>query len=177
MLPTRYSFGLNVDLFETNVLNLAVVVGIVVTVVGDALRTLLDQRRQVILSILQEADQKAKDSQKRLADAQRAVEIARLLGQEIRTKAIHTVEQERLIRKKQLEDDFQRLQERRSQSIQLARQQAIQSVVTEVAQLAVTSAENILLESLGPQGPIYSKQKDLNEIHMRKTFHQLKVEV
>jgi F-type H+-transporting ATPase subunit b len=168
---------LNTNLFETNVLNLAVVVGIVVTVVGDALRTLLDQRRQVILSMLQEADKKARDSQKRLEDARRAVEMARLLAQEIRTQATQVIEQESLIRQKQLEEDFQRLQERRSQSIVLARQQAIQSVVNEVSQLAVASAENILLDALGPNGKIYLKQKDLNEIHVRESFYKLKVEV
>jgi F-type H+-transporting ATPase subunit b len=177
MLPIRYSFGLNTNLFETNVLNLAVVVGIVVTVVGDALRTLLDQRRQVILSMLQEADKKARDSQKRLEDARRAVEMARLLAQEIRTQATQVIEQESLIRQKQLEEDFQRLQERRSQSIVLARQQAIQSIVNEVSQLAVASAENILLDALGPNGKIYLKQKDLNEIHMRENFYKLKVEI
>jgi F-type H+-transporting ATPase subunit b len=177
MLPIRYSFGLNTNLFETNVLNLAVVVGIVVTVVGDALRTLLDQRRQVILSMLQEADKKARDSQKRLEDARRAVEMARLLAQEIRTQATQVIEQESLIRQKQLEEDFQRLQERRSQSIVLARQQAIQSVVNEVSQLAIASAENILLDALGPNGKIYLKQKDLNEIHVRESFYKLKVEV
>jgi F-type H+-transporting ATPase subunit b len=177
MLPIRYSFGLNTNLFETNVLNLAVVVGIVVTVVGDALRTLLDQRRQVILSMLQEADKKARDSQKRLEDARRAVEMARLLAQEIRTQATQVIEQESLIRQKQLEEDFQRLQERRSQSIVLARQQAIQSIVNEVSQLAVASAENILLDALGPNGKIYLKQKDLNEIHVRESFYKLKVEV
>jgi F-type H+-transporting ATPase subunit b len=177
MLPIRYSFGLNTNLFETNVLNLAVVVGIVVTVVGDALRTLLDQRRQVILSMLQEADKKARDSQKRLEDARRAVEMARLLAQEIQTQATQIIEQESLIRQKQLEEDFQRLQERRSQSIVLARQQAIQSVVNEVSQLAVASAENILLDALGPNGKIYLKQKDLNEIHVRESFYKLKVEV
>jgi F-type H+-transporting ATPase subunit b len=177
MLPIRYSFGLNINLLETNVLNLAVVVRIVVTVVGDALQTLLNQRRQVILSMLQEADKKARDSQKRLEDARRAVEMARLLAQEIRTQATQVIEQESLIRQKQLEEDFQRLQERRSQSIVLARQQAIQSVVNEVSQLAVASAENILLDALGPNGKIYLKQKDLNEIHVRESFYKLKVEV
>jgi hypothetical protein len=45
LLTMRYGFGFNTDIFETNVLNLAVVVAIVVTVVGDAVATLLDQRR------------------------------------------------------------------------------------------------------------------------------------
>ena len=177
MLPIRYSFGLNINLLETNVLNLAVVVRIVVTVVGDALQTLLNQRRQVILSMLQEADKKAKDSQKRLKDARRAVEMARLLAQEIQTQATQIIEQESLIRQKQLKEDFQRLQKKRSQSIMLARQQTIQSIVNEVSQLAVTSAENILLDALRPNGKIYLKQKDLNEIHIRENFYKLKVEI
>ena len=67
----RQGFGFNTDLFETNVLNLAVVVGIVVTVVGDAVQSLLDQRRQNILSTLAEADKKAREAQKRLEEAQK----------------------------------------------------------------------------------------------------------
>ena len=103
MLPIRYSFGLNINLLETNVLNLAVVVRIVVTVVGDALQTLLNQRRQVILSMLQEADKKAKDSQKRLKDARRAVEMARLLAQEIQTQATQIIEQESFLKKNEID--------------------------------------------------------------------------
>jgi F0F1-type ATP synthase membrane subunit b/b' len=59
----RQGFGIKTDLFETNILNLRVVLGIVVTFVGDALRTLLDQRKQIILLTLQEVDQKAKEVQ------------------------------------------------------------------------------------------------------------------
>jgi F0F1-type ATP synthase membrane subunit b/b' len=54
----RHGFGFNTNLLETNVLNLRVVVRIVVKVVGESLRELLDQRRQTILSTLQEADKK-----------------------------------------------------------------------------------------------------------------------
>jgi F-type H+-transporting ATPase subunit b len=67
----RHGFGLNTILFETNILNLIVVVRIVVTVVGDALRNLLDQRRKVILSTLQEADKKAREAQNRLEEAKK----------------------------------------------------------------------------------------------------------
>ena len=67
----RNGFGLNTNLFETNVLNLAVVVGVVVTVVGDALSTLLKQRRETILSTLQEADNKAIESKNRLDEAKK----------------------------------------------------------------------------------------------------------
>ena len=39
-------FGFNTNLLETNVLNLAVVLAIVLTYVGDALRGLLENRKQ-----------------------------------------------------------------------------------------------------------------------------------
>jgi F-type H+-transporting ATPase subunit b len=54
----RHGFGFNTNLIETNVLNLRVVVRIVVKVVGDAVKNILDERRQIILSTLQEADKK-----------------------------------------------------------------------------------------------------------------------
>ena len=54
MIPLRQGFGFNTNLIETNVLNLAVVIGVVIKVVGDSLRSLLDQRRSTILSTLQE---------------------------------------------------------------------------------------------------------------------------
>jgi PII-like signaling protein len=58
----RHGFGFNTNLLETNVLNLSVVVRIVVKVVGDALRELLDQRRKAIVSTLTEADKKKRGS-------------------------------------------------------------------------------------------------------------------
>ena len=48
----KYNFGFNTNIIETNVLNLRVVVGIVFTQVGEALKVRLDTRRNIILSIL-----------------------------------------------------------------------------------------------------------------------------
>ena len=108
----RNGFGLNTNLFETNVLNLAVVLGVVIKVVGDSLRSLLDQRRKAILSTLQEADLKAKEAKQRLEAAQRTLEEARLRVQEIRAKAIQTIEREESLMQKQLKKDLCRLRER-----------------------------------------------------------------
>jgi F-type H+-transporting ATPase subunit b len=69
----RHGFGFNTNLLETNVLNLRVVVRIVVKVVGESLRELLDQRRQTILSTLQEADKKKYILQQQLDTAKEAV--------------------------------------------------------------------------------------------------------
>ena len=170
----RQGFGFNTDLFETNILNLTVVVGIVVTFVGDALRNLLDQRRQMILSTLQEVDQKAKEVQQRLKEAQESVETARIRAEEIRSQAVQTIEQENVIIQQILKDDLLRLQERGRQRIQLERQRIIQSIAQQVANMTLKIAEGSLLISFSSQGSGISKQKELNDIHVRETFRQLK---
>jgi F-type H+-transporting ATPase subunit b len=169
----RQGFGVNTNLLETNVLNLAVVIGVVIKVVGDSLRSLLDQRRQAILSTLQEADLKAKEAKERLEAAQRTLEEARIRVQEIRIQTVDAIEREKSIAQQQLERDLNRLRDRRDQSIQLERQRTMQVISHQISTLALNSAENILLNSLGSQGASNSKQKELNEMHVRKTFYQL----
>jgi F-type H+-transporting ATPase subunit b len=169
----RQGFGFNTNLFETNVLNLIVVLGVVVTFVGDALRTLLDQRRKTILSTLQEVDQKAKEVQQRLEDAQKAVEVARNRAQEIRNQAILTVEQENITIQEALKIDLNRIQERGKQRIKMERQRMVQSVAQQVAKITLRIAENTLLMTFSSQRKSRSKQKELNDIHVRETFRQL----
>jgi len=173
MILLRQGFGLNTNLLETNVLNLAVVIGVVVKVVGDSLRSLLDQRRRTILSTLQEADLKAREANQRLEAAQRTLEEARSRVQEIRIQTIQAVEREKSVAQKQLERDLRRLQERRDQAIQLERQRTTQFISYQVSSLALNSAENILLSSLSSQRTSSSKQKELNEMHVRETFCKL----
>jgi len=169
----RQGFGVNTNLLETNVLNLAVVIGVVIKVVGDSLRSLLDQRRQAILSTLQEADLKAKEAKERLETAQRTLEEARLRVQEIRIQTVEAIEREKSMAQKQLERDLNRLRDRRDQAIQLERQRTIQVISRQISDLALNSAENILLRALGSQNSSGLKQKELNEMHVRKTFCQL----
>ena len=75
-IPLGEGVEFNGNILETNIINLAVVVGIVVSFGGDALRSLLESRRQAILSTLQQAEQKAKDAQDRLAEAKAQLEMS-----------------------------------------------------------------------------------------------------
>jgi F-type H+-transporting ATPase subunit b len=169
----RNGFGLNTNLFETNVLNLAVVVGVVVTVVGDALSVLLKERRETILSTLQEADEKAIEAKNRLDEAKKFVEESRISANEIRINAIQIAERESKEVQNQAKSDMRRLQERTQRIIQLERQQTIQIVSQQVADLALTTAENELLKTFGSGNSVRSKHKELNEKHIRETFRKL----
>lgn len=170
----RYGFGFNTDLFETNVLNLAVVVGVVVTVVGDAFRDLLDKRQKNILMTLQEADQKAREALELLREARNSVDKARIRAQEICTQSKESAEREGYSIQAQLKEDLQRITERSYQAIQLEYQRRVQSVVQQVSNLALTAAESKLVTALSNKGPSRQKQKVLNEIHVNDTFFRLK---
>jgi len=172
----RNGFGFNTNLFETNVLNLAVVVGIVVKVVGDAFKNLLDQRRERILLTLQDVDKKANEAKVQLEEAQQKLQAARLSAQEIRTQVVGFAEAEDLLVKKQLKKDLQFLKEKSLQVIQLERQRTMQLISDQVANLALVAAENILLKTFCSGGVLRSKQKELNEVHVYETFIQLKKE-
>jgi len=170
----RHGFGFNTNLIETNVLNLRVVLSIVVSQIGEALKTRLDDRRKIILSILQEADKKKEQLQQQLEEARKAVGEAQSTAQNIRDQSIQAVQQENYIAEQKLKEDIRRFQENSSQIIKLERQRTLQVVTQYVADLALKEAENRLIKTLDSKGQFSKKQKELNEIHVQETFRKLK---
>jgi F-type H+-transporting ATPase subunit b len=170
----RHGFGFNTNLIETNVLNLRVVLSLVVSQVGGALKTRLDDRRKIILSILQEADKKKAQLRQQLEEARKAVEEAQLMAKEIREQSFKAVEQENYTAEQKLKEDLKRFQENSQQMIKLERQRTMQVITQYIADLALQEAETRLIKTLKPQGQFSKKQKELNEIHVQDTFRKLK---
>jgi F-type H+-transporting ATPase subunit b len=81
-------FGINTNIFETNIINLAVVVGIVVSFVGNNLSALLDDRKKTILSNLEEANQRALEAQEKFNNAKAQLGFANKKAQEIRAEGV-----------------------------------------------------------------------------------------
>ena len=75
--PLAHGFGFNGNIFETNIINLAAVVGIVVSFVGSNLTALLEDRKATILKNLQEANQRALEAQEKLTQARAQLEQAK----------------------------------------------------------------------------------------------------
>jgi F-type H+-transporting ATPase subunit b len=170
----RYSFGFNTNIIETNVLNLRVVIGIVFTQVGEALKARLDTRRNIILSILQEADKKKEILEQQVKEARKAVEEAQLLAQDIRDQSIQIVEKEVLIREQKLREDLKRFQDNKDQIIKLERQRETQYIRQYIRDLALKEAEIRLVKSLNSKDNSSLKHKELNNIHIQETFRKLK---
>jgi len=83
-----HGFGINTNIFETNIINLAAVIGIVVSFVGSNLTALLEDRKKTIVNNLQEANQRAIEAQEKLNQARTQLELAKKKAQEIREEGI-----------------------------------------------------------------------------------------
>jgi len=89
MLPLGHGgFGINTNIFETNLINLAAVIGIVVSFAGSNLNALLEDRRKTILSNLEEANQRAIEAQEKLQNAKVQLELSKKKAQEIREEGV-----------------------------------------------------------------------------------------
>ena len=73
-IPSGEGFGFNGNILETNLINLSVVIAVVVSFGGDALRSLLDDRKQTILNNLQEADLKAKEAENKVKEFRKHIQ-------------------------------------------------------------------------------------------------------
>lgn len=111
IFPLGHGFGINTNLLETNVINLAAVIGIVISFVGSNLTAILEDRRKTILNNLEEATQRALEAEEKLNQARTKLELAKKKAQEIRedgiaraTQEINTVVNQHEIRLAKLEE-------------------------------------------------------------------------
>jgi F-type H+-transporting ATPase subunit b len=94
IFPIGHGFGINTDIFETNIINLAAVIGIVVSFVGNNLTAVLDDRKKTIVNNLQEATQRALEAEEKLNQARLQLESAKKKAQEIRSEGVSRATQE-----------------------------------------------------------------------------------
>jgi F-type H+-transporting ATPase subunit b len=94
LFPMAHGFGFNGNIFETNIINLAVVVGIVISFVGNNLTAILQDRKETILKNLQEANQRALEAQEKLTQARTQLEQAKKKAEEIREEGLITAGKE-----------------------------------------------------------------------------------
>ena len=136
-LSLGHGFGINTNILETNIINLSVVIGIVVSFGGDALRSLLENRKQTILNSIKEADDRANEAKARFEQAALAFEAAKTKAEEIQKQSFLTAEQEKNQILKQTEEDKKRLEQMKHETVRFQQQRAVQQVSQKVVSLAL----------------------------------------
>lgn len=141
-------FGFNTNILETNVLNLAVVLAIVITYVGDALRGLLANRKQTILNNFREADQRASEAQERLNKARIQLEQAQTKAKQIQEQALITIEQEKKQFVRQTQEDIKRLAILQQETLKFEQQKAQNELAQKLVKLALHQVREKLNQRL-----------------------------
>ena len=117
-------FGINTNIFETNVINLAAVVAIVISFVGGNLTALLEDRKKTIVGNLQEASQRAAEAEDKLTQAKNQLELAKKKAKDIREEGSIRVTQEVNNCIRQHEERLSKLEEFKQETIQFYQQKA-----------------------------------------------------
>jgi F-type H+-transporting ATPase subunit b len=87
------SVGLNPDIFETNVINITILLGGIIYLGSNALSAALEERQQKILGAIQEAEERLQQAVARLAESEKQLEQAQLVIDSIKTDAEKTAQQ------------------------------------------------------------------------------------
>jgi len=159
------SFGLNLDPFQTNIINLAIVIAILVKFLPGFLGGILKRRREVILADLQDAEENlAKASaalevaQQELSSAQAKAEQIRIDGkaraQSIRLESEHRTIQEMALLKQGADADVtaevSRVRDQlRREAVRLAIEKALASLP---ARLDASSQATLIDQSISNLG-------------------------
>jgi F-type H+-transporting ATPase subunit b len=90
LLAKHDGIGLNTDILETGVINIAALVAILVYVGRDFLGSVLEERRTTIVKGIQDAEDRLNEAQKRLSEAQKQLSQANLVVSEIKNETVAT---------------------------------------------------------------------------------------
>ena len=143
-LSPAEGFGFNFDIIETNILNLAVVIGVVVYLGGDVLNSLLKDRKEKILSLVKQTNDRFLEAEMRLAEAKQKLATASTKAIEIRNQAGVIALQTTQNLKRSTEEEIQRLEESKMNSVRVEEDKAISLVRQQVVRLSIERAFSIL---------------------------------
>lgn len=134
-------FSFNTNIIETNVLNLAVVLAVVVIYVGDALKGLLANRKETIVTNFQEADRRALQAKERVNQAQIQFEEAKQKASKIRNQASITIENEKEKFNREITEDLNRLKVFQQESYKLEQQKVQNQIAEKLIELSLNQVK------------------------------------
>lgn len=123
---------------------LLVVIGVVISFVGDALRSLLVNRQQLILTNLSEAEKRAQRAQEKLVEAKSQFEAAKLKAEEIAKQGIITLNKDKNNSQIQTEELIQRINKLKQETLLSQQQKALKLLSKRVIQSSLAQVQEKL---------------------------------
>lgn len=168
LIAENEGIRLNLDILESGVVNIVLLVGILVYVGRDFLGSSLEQRQQEIIQSVQDAEERLTEANTRLSEAQKQLTQAQVIISEIRTETMNT-------KKVLLESDStqanQELATRFGRALATLRsreQQVFSEIKQQIISLALKNVLSKVQTNLGP-----AKQATLIDKSIAKLGGQL----
>ncbi len=141
-------FGLNLDILEANVINLAILIGVVYYFGRKLLSNILTERQERIETAIKEAEQRQQEAAALLSEAQQQLTQAQAEAQRIRAAAEESAKAAKEAILAKATEDVGRIIEDASRDIDTGREKAIAELRQRVAALALQRTESQLRTQL-----------------------------
>ena len=154
-LPTLFAshggFGLNLNLFETNIVNLAIVIFGLYKFLPNFLGGILERRRAIILADLKDAEERLAAASSSLAQAQQDLADAQQKAEQIRADGHVRAEAIRLESEKRTVEEMARVKQGAVADLNAEASRVTDQLRREAARLAIEKALASLPGKLTPE--------------------------
>lgn len=137
-------FGINFDIFEANLINLAILIGVLIYFGRKVLTQTLGDRRARIAEAIKEAEQRQRQAAEALADQQRKLAQAQAEAEQIRSSAEVNAQKAKENILAQAAQDVENLKKTSAQDLNTAIERANAELRQRVAALAMQRVESQL---------------------------------
>ncbi len=141
-------FGLNFDIFETNLINLAIVIGVLIYFGKGFLGSKLQERREAIESAIKDAEARQKKAASSLAEQQQKLQMAKKEAERIKAEAQTNAESAREAILAQSVKDIERIKASAAQDSSSQQDKAMQELRRRVSEMAMEKVRSRLPEVL-----------------------------
>ena len=141
-------FGLNLDLFETNIINLAVVIFGLYKFLPGFLGKILEKRRTTILTDLNDAEERLSQAKNSLSKAKDELASAKQKAEKIRNDCKARAEAIRLDSEKRTVEEMARIKQGAASDLTAEAARVTSQLRKEAAELAIEKALAILPKKL-----------------------------
>nr|YP_009646500.1 CF0 subunit I of ATP synthase [Chloropicon maureeniae]QBX98168.1 CF0 subunit I of ATP synthase [Chloropicon maureeniae] len=142
----------NLNIFETNLINLSIVVSVVIFVIGDAFKVSLQERKQGIVTALNEANERYEQAQAQLNEALSRLEAAKSKAQSIQQEAPANALQQKESIQSQFALEEDRVNKQFENDIYLARARMTKTLYTHMVHASISKARSSLVTHFSQVG-------------------------
>ena len=143
-------FGLNLDILETNLVNLAIVIGLLVYYGRGFIGKLLTTRRSQIETAIREAEERQQKASAALAEQEKKLAEAQVEAERIRANAAERAQAVKAQIAEQAAQDVARMKDMATREVDAEQQRVIAQLRARVVALALEGAEAQTREQLDP---------------------------